>query len=149
MKGFNRYALYYAWLLAAMGSFISLYFSLVRDWDPCDLCWYQRICLFPLAVILAMATCRQFFAIGPYALSLSMGGLGFSLYQVAIQEIPGWNPIHLCGRGPSCTERLLILGPITIPMASAFLFFVLTGLLFYISLLHKQEVATKHAVGES
>lgn len=140
MRRFDRYVLYLAWLIATGGCFVSLYFSFVQDWDPCDLCWYQRICLFPLPLILGIATYRNFFAIGSYALSLSVTGLGFALYQVAIQEIPGWNPIHLCGRGPSCTERLLLAGPITVPMGSAALFFILTGLLFYVSVLYKQEL---------
>lgn len=109
---------------------LSLYFSDVKNLEPCHLCWYQRICLFPLFIILGIAAFRGFLGIVFYVLPQVACGFLFALYQIAIQEIPGWNPIDMCGAGPSCAEKILIgLGPITIPMVSAAGFFFMGILL--------------------
>lgn len=128
----KRYGLYFTWLLACIGTLISLYFSNVKHLDPCHLCWYQRTCLFPLTVLLGIAAYRGFSEIAIYTLPLALIGLGFALYQIGIQEIPGWNPIDICGAGPSCTERTVVIGPITIPMLSAALFLSISLLLSFL-----------------
>lgn len=122
--------LYLAWLLSSLGTLLSLYFSDIRHLEPCHMCWYQRICLFPLVIILGIAAYRSFFDITRYVLPQIIIGFLFAAYQIAIQEIPGWNPIDICGGGPSCAEKYDIgLGPITIPMLSAAGFFVIGFLL--------------------
>lgn len=122
--------LYLAWLLASLGTLLSLYFSEIRHLEPCHLCWYQRICLFPLVIILGIAAYNSFFDITRYVLPQVIIGFLFALYQIVLQEIPGWNPIDICGGGPSCAEKLYIgLGPITIPMLSAAGFFAIGFLL--------------------
>ena len=125
--------LYIAWLVASFGTLISFYFSDVRHLEPCHLCWYQRICLFPLVIILGVAAYKSFFDITRYVLPQIIIGFILSIYQIAIQEIPGWNPVDICGAGPSCSEKYDIgLGPITIPMLAALGFFVI-GLLLLLS----------------
>ncbi len=132
---FRRYGLYLTWVIACIATLVSLYFSGIRNLEPCHLCWYQRICLFPLSIILGIATYQGNYRIAPYVLPLVLCGFGFAAYQVAIQEIPGWNPIDMCGAGPSCSEKVNIgLGPITIPMLSATTFVVLA---FFIGALWK------------
>ncbi len=122
----RKYGLYFAWLLSTVATLISLYFSDIKHHEPCHLCWLQRICLFPLVIILGIACHRGFLGISRYLFPQVVIGLLFALYQVAIQEISGWNPIDMCGAGPSCSEKIFIgLGPITIPMLSALCFFVL------------------------
>lgn len=122
--------LYLAWLLACLGTLLSLYFSDIRHLEPCHMCWYQRICLFPLVIILGIAAYKSFFDITRYVLPQVIIGFLFAVYQIAIQEIPGWNPIDICGGGPSCAEKYDIgLGPITIPMLSAAGFFIIGFLL--------------------
>lgn len=122
----RKYALYGAWLISALGLLFSLYFSEIKHMEPCHLCWYQRICLFPLVVILAIATHQGFTGIAYYVLPQVAVGFFLAIYQIVIQEIPGFNPIDMCGSGPSCSEKLLIgLGPITIPMLSALGFFLI------------------------
>ena len=122
----QKYGLYFAWLLATCGVLCSLYFSDVKNLEPCHLCWYQRICLFPLVIILGIAAYEGFLGIARYLVPQVACGFLFALYQIAIQEIPGWNPIDMCGAGPSCSEKISIgLGPITIPMLSAFGFLLI------------------------
>lgn len=123
----KKYSLYLAWVLSCIGVLASLYFSEVKHLEPCHLCWYQRIFLFPLALILGIATYLGDFKSTHYTLPLAILGFLFALYQVGIQEIPGWNPIELCGKGPSCSDKIFIgLGPITIPMLSALNFFLIS-----------------------
>ena len=124
-----RYGLYTAWVIAVIGSLGSLYFSEIKHWEPCHLCWYQRICLFPLVAILGLAAYRGFLGISRYALPLVILGFMLALYKVALQEIPGWHPIDICGGGPSCENGIAIIGPITIPMLSTALFLVIGALL--------------------
>ncbi len=116
----RKYSLYSAWLLSCIGVLVSLYFSEILHHPPCNLCWYQRIALFPLALVLGIATYTGDLKVIRYALPLAIVGLCFALYQVALQEIPDWNPLELCGAGPSCSDKIDIgLGPISIPMLSS------------------------------
>jgi len=122
----KKYGLYSAWFAATFGTLASLFFSDILNHEPCHLCWYQRIALFPLAIILGIATYRGFFGIVRYVLPQAVGGFILALYQVAIQEIPDWNPIEMCGAGPSCSEKISIgLGPLSIPMLSAVGFLII------------------------
>ena len=131
----RRWGTYIAWLLAALASLVSFYFSDIRNLEPCHLCWYQRICLFPLVIILGIACWRGFYGIVAYVIPQVVIGLILALYQVGIQEIPGWNPIDICGAGPSCSDKVAILGPITIPMLSAIGFLVIGFFLCYVAAL--------------
>lgn len=56
---FRRLSLWLAWLVASGATAGSLYFSEIADFVPCRLCWFQRICMFPLAGILLVAAIRQ------------------------------------------------------------------------------------------
>ena len=138
----GSFELYFAWLIACLALLGSLYFSEVQELQPCYLCWFERVCIYPLAIILGMALYRNFFAIIPYALPLAITGLIFAGYQVAIQEIPGWEPIDVCGAGPSCSSKTFIgLGPITLPMLSLGAFVLMTYLLIRAYRKSKQQVA--------
>jgi disulfide bond formation protein DsbB len=131
-KMLGKYSLYFAWLIACLGTLGSLYFSEIRHLEPCHLCWYQRIALFPLPLFLGIATYTHDKRIALYTLPLVSIGFIFALYQVLIQHIPGWYPIEMCGAGPNCAEKLDIgLGFITLPILSACNFFLLAVLLFY------------------
>ncbi len=126
----KRYSLYIAWLVACFATLCSLYYSDIRNLEPCHLCWYQRICLFPLIILLGLGAYRGFLGIARYTLPQVIIGFCFALYQIGIQEIPGWNPINMCGSGPSCADKVSILGPITIPMCSTIGFIVIGFFLF-------------------
>ena len=136
----QRYTLYLAWIIACLATLGSLYFSDVRNFNPCHLCWYQRIVIFPLVIILGIAAFKGFNGIAPYVLPLVGIGIIFAAYQVAIQEIPDWQPINLCGSGPDCKVRTDIgLGPISIPMLSLVALGTMFGLLISAWRSSKQE----------
>ena len=129
----KRYALSIAWLISLLGTLGSLYFSLVLHLEPCHLCWYQRICLFPLIFVLGFAAWRQDFKAALYTLPQVFIGLAFAGYHVLIRFRPDLDVAQFCGQGPSCMQEHA-LGPdwVTIPMYSfvafaAIAFFILYG----------------------
>jgi disulfide bond formation protein DsbB len=109
-------ALRAAWLVAATAMAGSLYFSEVAGFVPCALCWYQRIAMYPLAVLLLVAALRRDFGFRPYALTLAALGSVISAYHVLVQRLPGL-PSGSCSVDAPCSaiyvERF---GFVTIPV---------------------------------
>ncbi|MFA6523149.1 MAG: disulfide oxidoreductase [Candidatus Peribacteraceae bacterium] len=104
-------------LVATLGS---LFFSEIAGWTPCKLCWFQRICMYPQVVLLAIALWRRDRTIAAYVLALCLIGMTFSLVQYAEQVYSLLHPgtEQVCdGSGVSCaTTQLLTFGYITIPL---------------------------------
>ena len=122
--------LYLAWLVALVATLGSLYFSEVRHFVPCTLCWYQRILMYPLAIVLGIASYRQDGAVRNYVLPLSVLGMGFGIYHVLEQNIPGFGSPALCRAGVPCNLPYIHwLGFITIPVLSLTAFTLITALL--------------------
>lgn len=114
----NRYySLYFAWLLALIMTIVSLYFSVVKHWPVCNLCWYQRVCIYPLVIILGIAAYREDHGIVKYTMPLAILGFLFSLYQYLEQMVTSFALINLCGvGGPDCSDiHFQGLGFITFP----------------------------------
>jgi len=124
------YGLALAWLLACIATLGSLYFSLGLGLEPCTLCWYQRICLYPLVITLGFAAWRADRMAALYLLPQIFLGLFISLYQVVIQQVPKWDPIGFCGSGPSCSDKHEVgLGFVTIPMLAVLGFFMIAWMI--------------------
>ena len=102
--------------MVAIGATLgSLYFSEIRNFVPCEYCWYQRIAMYPLAIILLIATIRRDKNIIPYALTLSLAGFGISAYHYQLQLFPEQS--SSCGLEAACTSRWIeVFGFVTIPM---------------------------------
>ncbi len=108
-----------AWGVALVATLGALFIGEVMGMTPCLLCWYQRIFMFPLALVLGMAAFAEDRRGAVYALPLSLGGAAVAGYHSAL--IAGWVPTWWvpCGAGPSCSEQSLeILGGIQIPWLS-------------------------------
>jgi disulfide bond formation protein DsbB len=108
-----------AWGVALVSTLGALFIGEVMGMTPCLLCWYQRIFMFPLALILGMAAFAEDRRGAVYALPLALGGAAVAAYHSAL--IAGWVPTWWvpCGAGPSCSEQSLeILGGIQIPWLS-------------------------------
>ena len=130
----NKYVLHLAFLHAWAATLGSLYFSEVKSLPPCLLCWYQRILMYPLAIILAVAIYRKDKQVAYYALPLSLIGAAIALYHYLIQwtALKDINPIS-CSITADCSQKQLIyLGFITIPLFSFIAFIVISALMFYI-----------------
>jgi disulfide bond formation protein DsbB len=77
-----------AWLVATVATLGSLYFSEVAKYEPCRLCWFQRITMYPLAVILLVGWLRRDRGLWLYVVPLSVIGAAISTYHYYIE----WNP---------------------------------------------------------
>lgn len=129
-KLLNDFGLYFAWLVAVVAMSGSLYFSEVRAFVPCSLCWYQRIFMYPLVFILGIASFRQDKRIVPYVLPLSIIGGLIAFWHVLEENIPSLS-IPVCNVGVPCTVKYVnYLGFITIPVMSLTAFTLITIILF-------------------
>ncbi|MGE0099051.1 MAG: disulfide bond formation protein B [Hydrogenophaga sp.] len=119
-----------AWLVAAVATASALFIGEVMMMVPCQLCWYQRIFMFPLAIVLGMACFSDDRRGAVYALPLALGGLLMAAYHTLLVAglIPkSWIP---CSAGVSCADQKLeILNGIQIPWLSLVAFFTITLLL--------------------
>lgn len=128
----NWSILFLCWLLVSVSATISIFFSSVLEYQPCVLCWYQRICLFPLVLILAAGLFPAFDkSVIKYALPLTIAGGLTAFYHTLLYA--GIIPENLqpCSKGVSCTEKYFeLFGFVSIPMLSFLAFSTLTALLF-------------------
>ncbi|WP_088083119.1 disulfide bond formation protein B, partial [Bacillus mobilis] len=85
----RNYTLYMAWIVSMIATLGSLFFSEILGFIPCELCWFQRIMMYPLCIILGIATFYNEKNIKKYVLPISIIGGSISLYHYAIQKIPG------------------------------------------------------------
>ena len=81
-------ALWLAWLVAVVATVGSLIYSEVIHFEPCRLCWYQRIAMYPMAIILLVGAIRREAVVKFYALPLAVVGLGISVWHYLIQTFP-------------------------------------------------------------
>jgi disulfide bond formation protein DsbB len=75
-------------LVTAVSMLGSLYFSNIVGYRPCVLCWYQRTAMYPLAVMLVIATVRRDRAVRRYALPIAGIGAAISLYHWLLERWP-------------------------------------------------------------
>jgi len=136
----RKYGLYAVWVLAVFGTLGTLYVSDILNIEPCSLCWYQRICLYPLAIIAGRAAWLGFHGIAAYLMPQTWIGLGLALYHVAIQGSPTWQPISLSPAGPNCAIKVSLgLGFFTLPILSVIVFSIINALLLAIWRISKKE----------
>ena len=113
----NELLTYAAWVLALLSMAGSLFFSEVMDLPPCVLCWYQRIAMYPLVLIIGIGIVTKDVRWKIYALPLALIGLAISVYHnlVYYGVIP--ESLTPCTQGVSCSERQIEwFGFITIPL---------------------------------
>jgi disulfide bond formation protein DsbB len=128
---FRTYRLYLAWLVSVVALCGSLYFSEIMRFEPCKLCWFQRICMYPLAVLLGIASYKNDRGIIPYARTLSIVGMCISLFHYLEQKVPALQKVLPCTVGVPCSGQYINwLGFITIPFLALIAFILITILLF-------------------
>ncbi len=118
------------WIVASVSTLGSLFFSEIMELAPCALCWYQRIFMFPLVIILLVGLFPFDKSIIRYALPLAIIGWGFAFYHYLLYSgiIP--ESIQPCSQGVSCSETYLdLFGFLTIPMLSLISFSIIIGFL--------------------
>ena len=118
------------WLLAASATLGALFFSEVMHVAPCLLCWYQRIFMFPLVLLLPLGLFPFDPKVVRYALPLSALGAAVALFHVLLTwgVIP--ESIKPCTHGVPCgVNQIELFGFLSIPLMSLFAFSIITALL--------------------
>jgi disulfide bond formation protein DsbB len=90
MQSSNRNALLLslAWLVAIVATLGSLYYSEIRHFIPCKLCWYQRIMMYPQVLLLGIALWRNDFNIRYYSIPMVVLGACVSVWHLLEQRFP-------------------------------------------------------------
>lgn len=119
-----------AWLVAASSMVGSLIYSEYFHYTPCVLCWYQRIAMYPLAVLLLVGAIRRDPKVRTYGLPLSIIGFGISVYHVLIQNIPNLEAGGACDPSNPCSAKYVdMFGIVSIPFMAGAGFLLITVLL--------------------
>ena len=127
----NWTILFICWLIACISTLGSLFFSEIMQFPPCVLCWYQRIFLFPLVIIILVGLFPFDKSIVKYALPLALIGWVIAFYHNLLYYgiIP--ESVQPCSQGVSCSEVYIDwFGFLTIPLLSLLSFSTIVTLLF-------------------
>lgn len=117
-----------ALVIASVSTAGSLYYSEVSGYLPCEMCWYQRICMYALVPVLAVALARRDPRGGWYGLPLALAGLGLSVYHYQLQLFPDQG--STCDVAAPCTYQWVdSLGFVSIPFMAGSGFVGVAGLL--------------------
>lgn len=95
----------------------SLYFSQVLGWEPCLMCWYQRILMYPLVLVLGVAVLLEKTDVEDYVLPITLIGSGLSFYHYLVQRIEAFQSSGCSVTQISCeTQYTYYFDYITVPM---------------------------------
>jgi len=129
----NQFYLYLAWLTSIVAMLGSLYFSEIRGFIPCELCWYQRILMYPLVLILGIGTFQNDTTVKKFALPMALIGWCISFYHYLIQKIPGFAEIKPCVNGVPCNAQYINwIGFVTIPFLALTAFSIIILFMIFI-----------------
>ena len=124
--------LFLAWLIALLATAGAIFLGEVMGMTPCVLCWYQRIAMFPLALILGLGLLEKDGRSIRYALPLVWAGWAIALYHCLI--FWGWvsEAMTPCGKGSSCADaNVELAGFLPIPLMSLIAFTAMLALLWF------------------
>jgi disulfide bond formation protein DsbB len=141
MGWLSKAASYTALLVAWVATCGSLFMSEALGWVPCLLCWYQRILMYPLALITAVGLLRRDNRAHAYVLALSVPGMAMSFYHYLYQKTDLFRGMVPCTVGVPCSSDYLnwLGGVVTIPFL-ALVAFALISVSVLVSRLGGQPV---------
>ena len=126
----SEYALSLGFLVTLGGAFLTLFYSQVLGYEPCELCWFQRIFLYPQVILFGMAWFKKDMKILPYILGLSLVGEFIAIYHHALQM--GYDLYKPCSTAVfavSCAKPSFIeYGFVSFPFMAVVLFGFLIAL---------------------
>jgi len=125
------YELWAAFVVSSIATGGSLFFSEIAGFVPCELCWYQRICMYPLSIITLLAAIRGEFGIARYLLPLPLVGACVSIYHLLIENgVVGQSSQCLISAPGGCATKWIDkFGYVTIPTLALTAFVLLIELL--------------------
>jgi disulfide bond formation protein DsbB len=123
------YELWAAFVVAAIATGGSLFFSEIAGFVPCELCWFQRICMYPLSILTLFAAFHGEHRLARYLLPLPVVGAGVSIYHLLVENHVVSTPAA-CQIGAGCTVKWINeFGYMTIPTLALTGFVLLIGFL--------------------
>ena len=99
------YELWLAFLVAAIATGGSLFFSEIAHFVPCELCWFQRICMYPLSITTLLAALANDRRVARYLLPLPLVGAGVSVYHLLIENGAIKEPSACLIGGAGCSVK--------------------------------------------
>jgi disulfide bond formation protein DsbB len=125
------YELWATFLVSSLATGGSLFFSEIAHFVPCELCWYQRICMYPLSIITLLAAIAGDYRIARYLLPLPIVGAGVSVYHLLVENgVVGQSSACLVSAPGGCaTKWINEFGYMTIPTLALTAFVLLSQLL--------------------
>ena len=115
-----KHALLFSFIVALTAISGSLFYSEIADFEPCKLCWLQRIFVYPQVILLGLALWKRDKNIAPYSIALSAIGIIIAGYHYLLQI--GATSSVACpeiGLSASCAQKFTMnFGYITIPLMS-------------------------------
>ena len=126
------FAVHAAWIVAVLATLGSVYQSQIANLPICEFCWFQRIAMYPLSVLLGIAAFRgEFLVAKHYFLPASIVGSCLAIYHYQLERIP--NQPTTCGNAIPCSHSAFnIFGFISIPFLSMSAFLLITTLLLMV-----------------
>jgi disulfide bond formation protein DsbB len=111
------YELWLAFLVSAIGTGGSLFFSEVAHFVPCELCWFQRICMYPLSITTLLMALANDYRPARYLLPLPLVGAGVSVYHLLVENgvVRQTQACLLSAPGGCATKWINEFGYVTIP----------------------------------
>lgn len=129
----NKFYMQMIFIVSLIAMLGSLYFSEFRLYEPCEMCWYQRILMYPIVLLSFIGVIKDDINAGLYVRLMSGIGLLVSTYHYALQKIPAFGDSANACMGVSCTVQYINwAGFITIPLLALTAFVVIFILSFFI-----------------
>jgi disulfide bond formation protein DsbB len=127
------YELWLGFLVAGLATGGSLFFSEIAHYAPCELCWYERICMYPLAIVLLLLALANDYRAARYLLPLPVVGAWLAAYHVLIERgvVSQTKDCVLSAPGGCATRWVDELGYVTIPVLTLTAFVLVLGLLLF------------------
>ncbi len=137
----DKHFLILAFLISLLASVFPLIYSEIIGFIPCYLCWWQRVFMFPLALMFGVALWDKDRRVIRYALPLLCAGFLISVYQNLFYYFGESSNLPCDASGVSCYQRLVSVfgGYISIPMLALTAFFALLALLA-VAHFYKKEI---------
>jgi disulfide bond formation protein DsbB len=116
-RALEGYELWLVFLVSSIATGGSLFFSEVAGFVPCELCWYQRICMYPLSIVSLLAALADDRRVARYLLPLPLVGAGVSVYHLLVENgVVKQSQICLLSAPGGCaTKWIEEFGYVTIP----------------------------------
>jgi disulfide bond formation protein DsbB len=140
------YELWLVFLVSALATGGSLFLSEVANFVPCEVCWFQRIFMYPLAITTLLAALFNDHRAARYLLPLPVLGAGFSIYHLLVENgvVEQTQACLVSAPGGCATKWIDKFGYVTIPTL-ALTAFALTFAFLLFALLDSDRAATVNA----